>query len=237
LGNSSSQDPLSTVGIEEQKCRVSAVRENLWKQTTKFPSHFEFGILSAFLQKMRERPIKDSIPAMPVMPGYNAESLGSLRWYKSCLAEPDSNVSNGKNVTAQSIGNLTNAFGVYKYAISFFDFGGQKIFDMIHSYYLTQSGIYLLVFDLASFLSPEKQLESLEYLSFWIDTIITHSLQEDVYGGIRMANIFLVGCKDDIIEHHMKIHSNSDFCNQIVQSLRETFSHSVAWPYIVKNIF
>ena len=58
-------------------------------------------------------------------------------------------------------------------SVSVWDYGGQKVFYTLHHLFLTNYGIYLLVFSIPQVLkSPEK---SMEYLKFWINSIQLHA--------------------------------------------------------------
>lgn len=64
-----------------------------------------------------------------------------------------------------------------KYIVSLFDFGGQSVFNVIHPFFLTQHGVYVVVFNMEWLLSPEKidYQHCLDYLSFWVNSIIIHT--------------------------------------------------------------
>ena len=42
-----------------------------------------------------------------------------------------------------------------KYKIALFDFGGQSVFNVIHPFFLTQYGVYLVVFNMEWILGTE----------------------------------------------------------------------------------
>ena len=78
--------------------------------------------------------------------------------------------------------------------LSLWDFGGQQTFYTMHHIFLTKSGIYLLVFDLRSFLVPGDSVESLEYVRFWLQSIQLHAPD---------APLFLVGTFSDQVDSNM----------------------------------
>lgn len=65
---------------------------------------------------------------------------------------------------------------------STWDFGGQKVFNTLHHLFLTNFGIYLLVFNLSTFLYNVSS--SVQKLEFWLNSIRLHALD---------ARILLVG--------------------------------------------
>ena len=62
--------------------------------------------------------------------------------------------------------------------VSVWDYGGQKVFYTLHQLFLTEYGIYLLVFSIPHLL--KKPQESLEYLNLWINSIHLHAPQAPV---------------------------------------------------------
>ncbi|GBG24618.1 Leucine-rich repeat serine/threonine-protein kinase 2 [Hondaea fermentalgiana] len=84
-------------------------------------------------------------------------------------------------------------------SFTIWDYGGQEVFYALHHLFLTQYGVYVLVFDMREILGKERvkdrideieytklasQEDSLETLRFWIDSIRLHAPD---------ANIALVG--------------------------------------------
>jgi len=53
------------------------------------------------------------------------------------------------------------------------DYGGQKVFYSLHHLFLTEFGVYLLVFDMREILKNEKK--ALEYLGFWLNSVRLHA--------------------------------------------------------------
>ena len=115
-----------------------------------------------------------------------------------------------------------------KFVISVFDFGGQSVFNVIHPFFLTRFGVYLLVFNmewLSSNASMEVKEDCLSYITFWLNSIIIHTQNEKG----EVAPIFFVGTRKDLVSspaEHL----------QISTKLYEVFSGSVAWPYVVENV-
>lgn len=115
-----------------------------------------------------------------------------------------------------------------KFLISVFDFGGQSVFNVIHPFFLTRFGVYLLVFNmewLSSNASMEVKEDCLSYITFWLNSIIIHTQNEKG----EVAPIFFVGTRKDLVSspaEHL----------QISTKLYEVFSSSLAWPYVVENV-
>ena len=55
------------------------------------------------------------------------------------------------------------------------DFGGQDVFKAIHHLFLSDDGVYILVFDMAKLLRPKDEVESKANLTFWFKSIEMHS--------------------------------------------------------------
>ncbi|GBG16351.1 Leucine-rich repeat serine/threonine-protein kinase 1, partial [Hondaea fermentalgiana] len=75
-------------------------------------------------------------------------------------------------------------------SFTIWDYGGQEVFYALHHLFLTQYGVYVLVFDMRELLGKEhfedileeeevekldSQEEALETLCFWIDSIRLHA--------------------------------------------------------------
>eukprot|EP01040_Poterioochromonas_malhamensis_P013083 gene13083-biopygen2861 len=115
-----------------------------------------------------------------------------------------------------------------KFLVSVFDFGGQSVFNVIHPFFLTRFGVYLLVFNmewLSSNASMRVKDDCLSYITFWLTSIIIHTQNEKG----EVAPIFIVGTKKDLVS------SPVDHL-QISMKLYEAFSGSLAWPYVVENV-
>jgi hypothetical protein len=68
-----------------------------------------------------------------------------------------------------------------KFIISVFDFGGQSVFNVIHPFFLTRCGVYVITFNmewLASSADPVIREECIRYMSFWLNSVIIHTQNE-----------------------------------------------------------
>lgn len=84
-----------------------------------------------------------------------------------------------------------------KYAI--FDYGGGNVFSTIHHLFLTENGIYLVVFNikkLVARISSKKEIaKSLTILKFWLNSVRLHAPN---------STILLVGTSLDTVSFHLK---------------------------------
>jgi GTPase SAR1 family protein len=114
-----------------------------------------------------------------------------------------------------------------KFVISIFDFGGQSVFNVIHPFFLTSSGVYLLTFNmewLSSSASSVVRHRCTRYISFWLNSIIIHTQNEK--GDI--APIVFVGTRKDLITSLQEHESISSY-------LYSVFRNSLAWPHVKEN--
>jgi GTPase SAR1 family protein len=114
-----------------------------------------------------------------------------------------------------------------KFIVSVFDFGGQSVFNMIHPFFLTRCGVYVITFNmewLASSADLAIREECIRYMSFWLNSVIIHSRNEKE----EIAPVVFVGTRKDLItspEEHQAIST----------SLYNIFSNSPAWSYVIEN--
>mmetsp|Transcript_12525 Transcript_12525/g.14613 ORF Transcript_12525/g.14613 Transcript_12525/m.14613 type:complete len:946 (-) Transcript_12525:74-2911(-) len=60
--------------------------------------------------------------------------------------------------------------------LSIWDFGGQKIFYAMHHIFMTESGVYVLVFDVRKMkVASETRKKASKFLSFWVRSIKLHA--------------------------------------------------------------
>lgn len=86
-----------------------------------------------------------------------------------------------------------------KLTLSIWDYGGQEVFYALHHIFLTQFGVYVVVFDMCRLLKEETQEYTLTLLRFWIRSIHLHASN---------APIFLAGTRKDVVrtyEDHVKV--------------------------------
>ena len=80
--------------------------------------------------------------------------------------------------------------------LSLCDFGGQHVFNIIHNLFFTSFGVYVVVFQMVDILDDKKMDQSLNELSFWINSVVMHTL--NCKAG-KTAPVFLVGTHKDIV--------------------------------------
>ena len=116
-----------------------------------------------------------------------------------------------------------------KYILSIFDFGGQSIFDVIHPFFLTHYGIYIIAFNmewlLPSLKDTKEYKDCLAYITFWLNNIVVHT-QDKEHG--QISPIILVGSRKDKV-FDVAIHE------AISTELYQQFSHNLAWSSVVEN--
>lgn len=119
-----------------------------------------------------------------------------------------------------------------KVILSIFDFGGQDVFNVIHAFFLTRFGVYIVVFNMECMTSknPEEKQRCLNYLRFWVNSVIVHTSNELENGTIATAHIAFVGTHKDVVPNIVD-HKN------ISSILFDNFHGSAVWPYIIDNKF
>lgn len=118
-----------------------------------------------------------------------------------------------------------------KYIFSVYDFGGQSIFDVIHPFFLSRYGVYVIVFNMKDFFSdPHSSSERLEscmiQLRFWMNSIAIHSFDSK---NNEMAPILFVGTRKDLLKDPIQ-HEH------ISNVLYTQFQNHNAWPFVVPNV-
>ena len=78
--------------------------------------------------------------------------------------------------------------------ISLFDFGGQAVFDIVHNFFLTKNGVYVLVFDMMLMNNPSERVACIAGLKHWLNSIVLHTTERN-----RVAPIVLVGTRKDLV--------------------------------------
>jgi GTPase SAR1 family protein len=114
-----------------------------------------------------------------------------------------------------------------KYIISVFDFGGQSVFNVIHPFFLTRFGVYVITFNmewLASSADPVIREECVRYMSFWLNSVIIHTQNEKE----EIAPVVFVGTRKDLITSPAEHQA-------ISTSLYNLFCNSLAWSFVIEN--
>ena len=114
-----------------------------------------------------------------------------------------------------------------KFLISVFDFGGQSVFNVIHPFFLTRFGVYVIAFNmewLSSSADPAVKEDCIRYMTHWLNSVIIHTQNEKG----EVAPLLFVGTRKDIITSPAE-HQN------ISTYLYNVFCNSIAWSYVVEN--
>lgn len=69
----------------------------------------------------------------------------------------------------------SNAKLDFDVSFTIWDYGGQEVFYALHHIFLTDNGLYLVVFDMAELKSPDGQGEAIRTLKFWLKSIRLHA--------------------------------------------------------------
>jgi GTPase SAR1 family protein len=150
---------------------------------------------------------------------------------------PDSLIDN--DILMKCLSNQIQSISNSKFIISLYDFGGQSIFNVIHPFFLTKYGIYLIVFNMEWLIPPstvnqddselfeKTKMECISFLKFWINSIILHTYDPETR---EVASVIFIGTRKD------KVASPNDH-QKISLILSDLFSNSIIWPFVVENPF
>jgi GTPase SAR1 family protein len=121
--------------------------------------------------------------------------------------------------------NIKRSGGNSELVISLYDFGGQDIFNVLHPFFMSRYGVYVVVFDMELFLSKdtEKRESCMKHLKFWMNSIVMHTYDEEIG---KTAPVAIVGTRGDVI-------SNNEDHEVISRLLKENFYLSVAWQSLL----
>jgi GTPase SAR1 family protein len=105
--------------------------------------------------------------------------------------------------------------------ISLYDFGGQDIFNVLHPFFMSKYGVYVVVFDMELFVSKEKEKRDscMRHLMFWMNSIVMHTY--DQKSG-KTAPVAIVGTRKDKV-------SRTEDHKQISKVLSALFSSCPIW--------
>lgn len=113
------------------------------------------------------------------------------------------------------------------YKLLLVDFGGQSLFNILHGFFMSRYGIYLVVFDMELFLSKEKSKKNSchKELRFWLNSIAMHTLHGSKG---KAAPVAIVGTRGD------KISNEADH-ETISLELEEMFGDMMVWKSLILN--
>ena len=108
--------------------------------------------------------------------------------------------------------------------LSLFDFGGQRVFEVLHNLFLTSCGVYVIVFRMDRMVNPNEVSDALSYLSYWFNSVVMHTLYNE-----KPSRIFIVGtCKDLVPE--------SSSHRQISAEIKKRLAKNIGWRNICLNL-
>jgi GTPase SAR1 family protein len=109
--------------------------------------------------------------------------------------------------------------------VSLYDFGGQDIFNVLHPFFMSRYGVYVVVFDMELLVSKdEEEREScMKHLKFWMNSIVMHTYDEK---SRKTAPVAIVGTRKDKISR-LKDHE------RISTILAKTFISSPLWSSLL----
>ena len=100
-----------------------------------------------------------------------------------------------------------------KLTFTIWDYGGQTVFYTFHHLFLTKYGVYLIVFDLSTLLDGSDLTVPIEFLKFWIQSVMLHAPN---------APCILIGTHlDEIMNTHKDKKSLESFLNRVGDILEE----------------
>lgn len=108
-----------------------------------------------------------------------------------------------------------------KYKLTLIDFGGQSVFNVLHAFFMSKYSIYLVVFDMELFLSPDQDKRSscLREMNFWLSTIALHAFDSETG---KTAPVAIVGTRGDVITTIEQYQIISD-------EIKHLFEHKSIW--------
>eukprot|EP01040_Poterioochromonas_malhamensis_P014488 gene14488-biopygen3313 len=113
------------------------------------------------------------------------------------------------------------------YKLLLVDFGGQSIFNVLHGFFMSRYGVYVVVFDMELFLSGDAagRESCRKELKFWLNSITMHTCGSTAGRG-KTATVAIVGTRGDKVmkeEDHEKISSQ----------LKDMFGEMKVWESLM----
>ena len=141
---------------------------------------------------------KPSLPSIPVDEEYVQKTIGEIR-------------SDGLGLV-----------------VSIHDFGGQRVFDVIHSFFLGPNGVYVVVFNM-EWMLPDLRDSCLDHVQSWVNALIVHSSVSDKNNTLlKCASIAIVGTHKDKVP-------DAETHRDISNTLKTLLVGSVAWRSLLEN--
>ncbi len=113
------------------------------------------------------------------------------------------------------------------YKLLLVDFGGQSIFNVLHGFFMSRYGVYLVVFDMELFLSVDAagRESCRKELKFWLNSITMHT-SDSTAGTNKTASVAIVGTRGD------KVRKEEDH-EMISSELENLFGDMKVWKSLM----
>jgi GTPase SAR1 family protein len=166
----------------------------------------------------------------------NDEKTGTSRFTENLTSEDDFQHSPEKAIAKRLTLDDIDSSMIKQYSenisedseliVSLYDFGGQDIFNVLHPFFMSKYGVYVVVFDMELFVSKdeEKRESCMKHLKFWMNSIVMHTYDEK---SGKTAPVAIVGTRKDKISR-LKDHE------KISILLSEMFSSSPVWSSLLR---
>ena len=237
------EDTASTQGIDDLGLRTTVThaeaREGRWGEFREHEKMHE-GLLAEQINERRKRchekpsgtvgdddRAQDSQANVDVTDSTSAVSHKGVAVSRNTDVVPPIDVDN--QFVLRALGESRNLGSGL--VMSLYDYGGQEVFDVVHSFFLSPNGLYLVVFDMSWMLSSAGDINRewcLERLSSWVNTLIVHTSIPGKDGRLKCAAIALVGTHKDLVQD---VGTHRD----ISKALETLLGRSVAWRSVLEN--
>jgi GTPase SAR1 family protein len=210
MGKEFKKDSESTIGAErfERKLMCGMMKEgergSILEEYEPFsPKELESAMAAAAAMKMKSKLKVNS----PLADGLSISTEHDLNAFSETIvfSLPDVDRTTFNTCLSENIARKDEGSELI---ISLYDFGGQDIFNVLHPFFMSKYGVYVVVFDMELFLSKEeeKRESCMKHLKFWMNSIVMHTSFDELKQ--RTAPVAIVGTKKDVIcniEDHKKI--------------------------------
>lgn len=266
MGKGFIRDTNSTIGIEKFERKIlyggfkngtsNGLKSGL-KEYANPPKHLEEAIAiqkskeMIEIEKGKTSPVSKSSPlSHSPLNSFNPSSFSEMMNHETYELkgnlEADSLVDskNDFSMTQKTIDLLAfdrsiseNIKDPAKLIISLYDFGGQDVFNAIHSLFMSKSAVYLVVFDMELLLSKDilKQQLCLQNLKFWLNSLFVHTYNPNLG---KVTPFAIVGTRRDKFRFradHLKI---SNLLRDKFHDFFDKFGESlISFSYEEKGLF
>jgi GTPase SAR1 family protein len=210
MGKEFKKDSESTIGTErfERKLMCGMMKEGergavLEEYEAFTPKELESAMAAAAAMKMK-RELKVNSSSVDGL-SISAQNEVDAFVKTTVLSLPDVDRTTFNRCLSENIARKDEGSELI---ISLYDFGGQDIFNVLHPFFMSKYGVYVVVFDMELFLSKEeeKRESCMKHLKFWMNSIVMHTSLDELKQ--RTAPVAIVGTRRDVIwdiEDHKKI--------------------------------